>query len=54
MKELDIVISTENFKNISKGDKGTIVYVYSENDFEVEFDNGRVVTANSKQIKMEV
>jgi len=51
MKEHDIIVSTEDFKNISKGEKGTIVYVYSKDNFEVEFDNKRVVTANSKQIK---
>ena len=37
MKELDIVRLKEDYKEISKGIKGTIVLIYDEKNCEVEF-----------------
>ena len=37
MKELDIVRLKENYKEISKGTKGTIVLLYDDKNCEVEF-----------------
>ncbi len=37
MKELDVVMLTENFENILAGTKGTVVCEYDRTAFEVEF-----------------
>lgn len=37
MKELDVVRLKENYKEISKGIKGTIVLLYDDKNCEVEF-----------------
>ncbi len=37
MKELDVVILKEDYKEISKGPKGTIVLLYDDKNCEVEF-----------------
>lgn len=37
MKELDLVRLKEDYKGISKGEKGTIVLIYHEKNCEVEF-----------------
>lgn len=56
MKELDSVLSTKDLsKEIKKGTHGTIVHVYDNNNFEVEFfDNNKdtidVLTCNKSDI----
>lgn len=37
MKELDVVRLNEDYKEISKGEKGTIVLLYDDKNREVEF-----------------
>lgn len=37
MKELDVVRLKENYEEISKGTKGTIVLLYDNKNCEVEF-----------------
>ena len=37
MKELDVVRLKEDYKEISKGTKGTIVLIYDDKNCEVEF-----------------
>ncbi len=37
MKELDVVGLKEDYKEISKGTKGTIVLIYDDKNCEVEF-----------------
>ncbi|MDY6019171.1 MAG: DUF4926 domain-containing protein [Anaerococcus sp.] len=37
MKELDVVRLKENYKEIKKGTKGTIVLLYDDKNCEVEF-----------------
>ncbi len=56
MEELDLVVLTEDFKDLKKGTKGTIVLKYTDTDFEVEFfDNEKntisVYTISSEYLK---
>ena len=37
MKELDLVRLKEDYKEISKGTKGTVVLLYDDKNCEVEF-----------------
>lgn len=37
MNELDVVRLKEDYKEISKGTKGTIVFIYDKKNCEVEF-----------------
>lgn len=55
-EEHDTVVSTEEIKNIPVGTNGTIVHLYNDDVFEVEFfDNDHntisVETVTKKQIK---
>lgn len=57
MKELDVVRLKEDYKEISKGGKGTIVLPYDEKNCEVEFfdkdgDTIEVVMTTLNKLKL--
>ena len=57
MKELDVVRLKEDFKEISKGAKGTIVLLYDNKNREVEFfdkDGGTIDVVMTPLNKLEL
>ena len=57
MKELDLVRLKENYKEIKKGETGTIVLLYDDKNCEVEFfdnegDTIDVVTTPLKKLEL--
>lgn len=54
-KMYDIIVAKENLKNVPKGSLGTILEVYENNDYEIEFVNAlghtlNILTINEKYI----
>lgn len=54
LKEHDIVIVKKDGQHVKKGEKGTIVHIYSSGDFEVEFseDENKVVLLLKEEVKL--
>ena len=52
MKELDVVGLKEDYKEISKGTKGTIVLIYDDKNCEVEFFDKDVVMTPLKKLEL--
>ena len=54
-KQYDIVITKEDFERIPEGTIGTVLEVYENNDYEVEFVNAegktvKLLTINEKHL----
>ena len=52
IKEHDIISLTTSVEGIPEGTRGTVVHVYNEKIFEVEFSESKVITLSIKEIKL--